>query len=89
MPALKITRATGEVSTHEITPVAEVAFESYHGGSLQKLYREEEKRTHIYWMAHDLLKRAKVSVPPFGDEFLLMLKKVEIIGDEENPKDAD
>jgi hypothetical protein len=88
MASLTITRATGEVSTHEITPLMEVAFESYFQGGLVELYTKNEKQTYKYWLAHFAWKEAKLEplAPPFGDEFLKLLKKVKIdFGDEPNP----
>jgi hypothetical protein len=86
MATLTITRATGEVSTHEITPVMEVAFESWFQGGLVELYTKSEKQTYKYWLAHFALKEDKVQVPPFGDEFLRMVKKVKVdFGDEPDP----
>ena len=88
MASLKITRATGEVTEHEITPVMEVAFESYFQGGLLDLYRTNEKQTYKYWLAHYAWKadRLEPAAPPFGDEFLKLLKKVEIVQEDvDNP----
>ena len=85
MASLKITKATGEVSEHEITPLMEVAFESYFQGGLLDLYRNNEKQTYKYWLAHYAWKEAKLqpAAPAFGDEFLKLLKKVEILQEDE------
>ena len=86
MSTLTVTRATGDVSTYEITPLMEVAFESYFQGGLLELYTKNEKQTYKYWLAHFALKTAGVDIPPFGDEFLKLLKKVTVdFGDDSNP----
>jgi hypothetical protein len=85
MPSLKIERLTGEVEVLEITPVAEVSFESYFGGNLAKMYADDEKKTYLFWMAHTLLKNAgKWDVPVWGDDFLKSLRKVSVVPDAES-----
>ena len=85
MQSLKITRATGEVHICEITPVIEVEFETYHQGGYRKIFREQERQTDLYWLAHACLKRVRPpivpSIPVFGDEFLMDLKSVEVVDD--------
>jgi hypothetical protein len=84
MARLKITRASGEVVV-SITPVVEVAFEKYTGNGIHKQFRDQEKQSDIYWLAHNALMRQEV-IPPFGDDFLSTLITVEVLEDEENPK---
>lgn len=85
MQSLKITRATGEVYECEITPVIEVEFETYHHGGYRKIFRENEKQTDLYWLAHACLKRVRPTIDPpigvFGDPFLETLKRVEVTDD--------
>ena len=83
MARLKITRASGEVVLH-ISPVVEVAFEKYTGKGIHKQFRDEEKQSDIYWLAHNCLQRVEV-IPPFGDEFLNTLISVEVM-DDNDPK---
>jgi hypothetical protein len=83
MARLKITRASGEVVL-SITPVVEYAFEKYTGKGIHKQFRDEERQSDIYWLAHNCLQRIEV-IPPFGDEFLNTLISVEVL-DDENPK---
>lgn len=80
---LKITRATGETIV-QVTPAVEYAFEKYAGVGISKAYRESEKQSDIYWLAHNALQRQEV-LAPFGDDFLTSLISVEIL-DDENPK---
>ena len=72
-------------TTHVIpvSPIVEVAFERQFKGGFAKLFRTEERSEHLYWLAWEGLRRAGVTVPPFGDEFLALLKSVEI-GDSPN-----
>ena len=66
--------------THElsVTPAVEVAFERQFKGGMGKLFRTEEKQEHLYWLAWECLRRAGVTVPPFGDDFLDRLGGVEV-----------
>ena len=79
MIKLRITRVSGEVTDHVITPVIEYAFESYAKTGFMKAFRESEKQTDVYWLAWECLRRSGVSVKPFGLEFLETLEKVEIL----------
>ena len=78
MLQLKITRVSGEEDTFKITPVIEFAFEQYAKKGFRKAFLEDEKQSDIYWLAWEALRRAGVSVKPFGQEFLETLEKVEI-----------
>jgi hypothetical protein len=82
MARLKITRATGEVTEHQITPRIEYAFELYAKQGFHKAFRLDEKQSDVYWLAHECLRSAGVTVPIFGAEFLDMLVKVEVLDDE-------
>jgi hypothetical protein len=81
---MKITRASGETIV-QITPVVEVAFEKYTGKGIHKQFRDEEKQSDIYWLAHNALSRIEV-IPPFGDEWLSTLVAVEVLDDEPGKK---
>ena len=81
---MKITRASGETIV-QITPVVEVAFEKYTGKGIHKQFRDEEKQSDIYWLAHNCLSRTEV-IPPFGDEWLSTLISVEVMDDEPGKK---
>ena len=81
---MKITRASGETIV-QITPVVEVAFEKYTGKGIHKQFRDEEKQSDIYWLAHNCLSRIEV-IPPFGDEWLSTLISVEVMDDEPGKK---
>ena len=78
----KITRATGEVTEHQITPRIEYALELYAKKGFHKAFREDEKQTDLFYLAHECLKTAGVVVKPFGSEFLDTLVKVEVLDDE-------
>jgi len=79
MLGLKITKASGEESTHEITPAIVFTFESHWKMGFHKYFRDEEKQTGLYWLAWECLRRSGETVKPFGAEFLETLKKVEIV----------
>jgi hypothetical protein len=82
MAKLKITRANGEVTEHKITPGVEYAFETSKGMGISKALRENEKQSDIFWLAWECLRRANVTVPVFGLEFIETLDTVEVMDDE-------
>jgi hypothetical protein len=84
MAKLRITRATGEVTDHPITPAIEMAFELHFKAGIHKTFREQEKQSDIYWLAWECLRRADVTVPTFGLAFVETLTKVEVLDDEAN-----
>ena len=82
MARLKIKRATGEVTEHQITPRIEYAFEIYAKKGFHKAFRDDEKQSDVYWLAWECLKASGVTVPMFGAEFLDTLARVEVLDDE-------
>ena len=82
MARLKITRATGEVSEHQITPRIEYAFELYAKQGFHQAFRINERQSDVYWLAWECLRTAGETVPMFGAEFLDTLAKVEVLDDE-------
>jgi hypothetical protein len=84
MAKLKITRANGEVSEHRISPGIEYSFEIKYGAGISKVLREHERQTEIFWLAWECLRRANVTVPTFGLEFIETLDTVEVLEDSKN-----
>ena len=82
MARLKITRADGTVSEHQITPKIEWAFEIYAKAGFHKVFRDLERQTDVYYLAWECLKTAGVEVPVFGALFLDTLAKVEVLEDD-------
>jgi hypothetical protein len=78
MIALKITKASGEESTHEITPAIEYAFEQHFKSGFHKRFRDEEKQSHVYLLAHEIIRRSGETVKPFGMDFIETLKSVSV-----------
>jgi hypothetical protein len=81
MARLKITRANGDVSEHQITPRIEYAFELYAKKGFMKAFRDDEKQSDLYWLAHECIRASGEVVPAFGAEFLDTLSKVEVLDD--------
>jgi hypothetical protein len=81
MARLKITRADGSVSEHQITPRIEYAFELYAKKGFMKAFRDDEKQTDLYFLAHECIRTSGEVVPIFGPEFLDQLSKVEVLDD--------
>ncbi len=82
MAKLKITRADGSVSDHQITPSIEYAFEVYAKKGFHKAFRDDEKQSDVYWLAWECIRRSGETVKPFGAEFLDTLSKVEVLDDD-------
>jgi hypothetical protein len=82
MAKLKITRANGDVTEHQITPRIEYAFELYAKMGFHKAFRDLERQTDVYFLAHECLRSAGITVPIFGAEFLDTLAKVEVLDDD-------
>ena len=77
---LKIVRASGEETLHEITPSIEYAFELYAKKGFYRAFSEDMKMSDVYWLAWECLRRAQApDVFPFGDKFLETLKSVEVL----------
>ena len=82
---LKITRASGEETIHEISPVIEYAFESYAKKGFYRAFSEDQKQSDVYWLAWECLRKDGITVPTFGTQFMDTLAKVEVLGDEDSP----
>lgn len=81
MARLKITRATGEVTEHQITPRIEYAFELYAKKGFHRAFRDDEKQTDLYYLAWECIRTSGETVKTFGAEFLDTLSKVEVVDD--------
>jgi hypothetical protein len=82
MARLKITKADGEATIHQITPAIEYAFELQFKGGIHKIFRESERQSDLYWLAWECLRKSGQTVPTFGVEFLESLREVEVLDDE-------
>ena len=80
MLKLKITKASGDISEHEISPAIEYAFEQNFKAGFHKRFRDEERQSDIYWLAWECIRRSGKTVKPFGEQFLDSIKKVEVLG---------
>jgi hypothetical protein len=82
MARLKITRANGDVTEHQITPRIEYAFEIYAKMGFHRAFRELERQTDLFWLAWECIRSTGETVKNFGPEFLDTLVKVEVLDDE-------
>jgi hypothetical protein len=82
MARLKITRANGDVTEHQITPRIEYAFEIYAKMGFHRAFRELERQTDLFWLAWECIRSSGETVKSFGPEFLDTLVKVEVLDDE-------
>jgi hypothetical protein len=44
-----------------------------------KAFRDEEKQSHVYLLAHEIVRRSGESVKPFGMDFIETLKSVTVL----------
>ena len=79
MARLKITRTDGSVIEGEITPAVEYSFELFAKKGFHRAFREEEKQSHVYLLAWEVIRRSGETVKPFGIEFIETLKSVEVL----------
>ena len=79
MAQLKITRADGSVSEHQITPRIEYAFELYAKMGFHLAFRTLERQSDVYWLAWECIRTSGEVVPVFGPAFLDTLAKVEVL----------
>jgi hypothetical protein len=79
--SLKIKTNDGVDSVFSLRPRTIVAFEQKFGKGLAKLFAEDHKMEHIYFLAWQSLKDNGRVVKPFGPEFLDTLESVEMVSD--------
>ena len=79
MAKLKIVRNDGSVIEGEITPAVEYFFEQQTKTGFHKAFRTEEMQSHVYLLAHEVIRRSGETVKPFGMEFIETLKSVEVL----------
>ena len=79
MTTLKVTRADGQTTEYEVTPLIEYSFENYAKKGFFKALYEDQKQSDVYWMVWEAIRRSGETVKPFGEEFIATLKKVEVI----------
>lgn len=79
--SLKIKTNDGVDSVFALRPRTIVAFEQKFGKGLAKLFAEDQKMEHIYFLAWQSLRDNGRVVKPFGPEFLDTLESVEMVSD--------
>jgi hypothetical protein len=82
MAKLQITFVDGKVLEGEVTPLVEYLFEQHYNMGFHKAFREEEKQTMVYWLAHEIVKRSGEPVDAKFENFLVTLKNVEVLDSE-------
>lgn len=80
MARLKITRANGDVTEHQITPSIEYAFEQYAKLGFSLAFSTQQKQSDIFWLAWKCLSKVE-DVVPFGEKFVDTLTRVEVLDD--------
>jgi hypothetical protein len=81
MARIKITKVNGDESMHQISPSIEYAFEVYAKKGFAKAFTEDQKQSDIFWLAWKCLSKIE-DVPLFGEKFVEVLAKVEVLDDE-------
>jgi hypothetical protein len=79
MAKLKIVRTDGTIVEGEISPAVEYFFEQQTKMGFHKAFRDEEKQSHVFLLAHEIIRRSGETVKPFGAEFVETLKSVEVL----------
>jgi hypothetical protein len=79
MAKLKITKMDGSIVEGEITPAVEYFFEQQTKTGFHKAFREEERQSHVYLLAWEVVRRSGETVKPYGIEFIETLKSVEVL----------
>lgn len=79
MAKLKVTRADGQTTEYEITPLLEYSFEQYAKKGFHKALLEDQKQSDIYWLVWEAVRRSGETVKPFGEDFIATLKSVEVL----------
>ena len=79
MAKLKVTRADGQTTEYEITPLLEYSFEQYAKKGFHKALLEDQKQSDIYWLVWEAVRRSGETVKPFGEDFISTLKSVEVL----------
>lgn len=79
MLKLQITKASGEVSEHLITPSIEYAFEIYAKKGFSRAFAEDGKQSDVYWLAWECLRKSGETVPIFGMAFVDTLSEVRVL----------
>lgn len=72
---LKTTRTDGEVFTHDISPLVQFKFEKAQKKSVASI----DTQSDLFQLAWFCLQVNGVTVPPFGEEFVATLEKVEVV----------
>jgi len=80
MARLKITRANGDVTEHQISPSIEYSFEMYAKKGFAKAFAEDQKQSDIFWLAWKCISKEE-DVVPFGEKFVDTLTRVEVLDD--------
>ena len=79
MAKLRVTTTDNTTAEYEITPIIEFAFEQYAKKGFHKALLEDQKQSDIYWLCWESMRRAGVTVKPFGEAFIETLKSVEVL----------
>ena len=79
MAKLKVTRADNSIEEFEITPVIEYSFEQHFKKGFHKSLIEDQMQSSVYWLCWEAIRRSGQTVKPFGEEFLLTIKGVEVL----------
>jgi len=79
--SIKIKTNDGVDSVFSLRPRTIVAFEQKFGKGLAKLFAEDQRMEHIYYLCWQSLKDNGRVVKPFGPEFLDTLESVELVSD--------
>lgn len=72
---LKITRTDGEVTEHDISPLVQYKFEKNQKKSVAAI----DSQSDLYLLSWFCLQVTGVTIPPFGEDYVATLDKVEVV----------
>ena len=79
--SVKTVLEDGTEHIFSLRPRIIVDFEQKYGKGMAKLFGDEQKLEHIYYLGWATLKANGIVVKPFGSEFLDTIKSVELVTD--------
>lgn len=81
---LSVELVDGTSTKYEITPLIEYNAEQHFQGGLGPQLAKG-RNSDVYWIAWECMRSAGITVPPFGPDFMKLLKSVKEVEEPERP----
>jgi len=79
--SVKTVLVDGTEHIYSLRPRIIVEFEQKYGKGMAKLFGDDQKLEHLYYLGWATLKANGIIVKPFGNEFLDTIKSCELVTD--------